>query len=326
MSTSRSRNIIAEGYTGEKTEFIHDPWSDLYEALRQKTILQGRIVSFVQSQNGPTFQVDLGSDVRGVIFFEEMEVEQASLEYPASYVGSIVAFTVKHCDRRNNTVYLSRKEALERMKERTWEDLKKDAKEVMDLYPTIKAVLEALDTARKAHDENKIRAAWQELNKLDNQGKKLGPVRTCVVRWVTERGAHVDIGGVHAFLPNYELSYSRDVDARDIVQPEDAFDVKVYRVDPNTGWVQVSLKALLPDPWENVETKYVEGGLYIGKIVRETYRGFLVEVEPGIRCFVKASRLAAPPLGSDVVVRINTVDAENRRIAGSIVRIRRRAE
>jgi small subunit ribosomal protein S1 len=316
-----SNPVVAEGYTGQKRKFVQDPWPNLYDAMRFNTILQGKIVGVVDQNKETVFQVDLGTNVRGLILADEMgEKDLRAL----SFVGSVVAFTVKHCDRANETVYLSRKEALERMHEHTWEDLRNQAQEVIKLYPDLKASLDQLTAAREANDTEVARVAWAAMLKIDKKAKELGPKRTCVVRWVTEKGAHIDIGGVHAFLPRHEMRHGPVRDAREIVQPGDAFDVKIYRVDPESGWVQVSLKALLPDPWESIEQKYAEGGLYAGKTVAKIHRGFLVQLEPGLLCFTPGGYLAAPPEGSDVVVKIHNINPGKRRISGSIVKVRRR--
>jgi ribosomal protein S1 len=316
------KNIRAEGFTGEKKEFVRDPWPELYEALRTGEILQGRVLGMVEKDGKTLFQVDLGSSIRGLIPEDEMDPGKAS---NISFVGSVVAFKVKHCDRGAGVVYLSRKEAVDEMEERTWAALQRDGAEVIALWPEIKAVLEELNAAREKGDMEGTRAAQAKLAELIRKGKEAGPVRTCSVRAVVAEGAYVDIGGVTAWLPRREISHAAVSDARELIQPGDSFDVKVYQINPDDRYVVVSLRAMLPDPWENIAQKYFEGGLYVGKVAREVARGLLVELEPGLLCRVNMSTLGAPPIGSEVVVGIEKIDPEKRRIWAYLARVRRRA-
>lgn len=313
--------VVAEGYMGVKREFATDPWPELYDALKKGTILQGKVVGAVENDGQYLFQVDLGGSIRGLLPQAEMGVENPRA---TNFVGAVVAFKVKHCDRAGKVVYLSRQDAVEELSRETWRSLEREAKDLIALKPEIDAARKELEAARKAGDLEKVRAAQRRLAALDRKGKETGPVRTCSVRWVSETGAYVDVGGVGAFLPRRELAYSFVGDAREIVQPGDAFDVRIYRVDPENKLIDVSLKAVLPDPWEHVAERYVEGGLYAGRIASAVKRGVLVELEPGLTAFVPAPD--APPVGSEVVLAVTQIKPDRQFIRGVIARVRRVAE
>ncbi|MBE0467124.1 MAG: S1 RNA-binding domain-containing protein, partial [Candidatus Desulforudis sp.] len=89
----------------------------------------------------------------------------------------------------------------------------------------------------------------------------------------------------------------------------------------------LSLKQVLPNPWERVEEIYPVGAVVPAKVVRLVPFGAFVELEPGVEGLVHISHLAdwhvAKPEdviqeAQEIKVKVLSVDSENKRIRLSL--------
>ena len=150
-----------------------------------------------------------------------------------------------------------------------------------------------------------------------------GQVRKGRVRAVQPFGAFVDLGGVDGLVPISELSWSRVDRVEDVVQVGDEVEVEVVRVDRERERITLSLKRLVPSPWEQAVVKYPSGSLVSGKVTRLVDYGAFVELEPGLEGLVHISELAphhvtrpseVVKVGDEITVRILEIQPEHRRI------------
>jgi small subunit ribosomal protein S1 len=81
-------------------------------------------------------------------------------------------------------------------------------------------------------------------------------------------GAFVDIGGVDGLVHLSELSWKRVKHPNEVIEVGKEVEVYVLGVDRERQRVSLSLKRLLPDPWDSVEERYQEGQLVEGIITR----------------------------------------------------------
>jgi small subunit ribosomal protein S1 len=104
-------------------------------------------------------------------------------------------------------------------------------------------------------------------------------------------------------------------------------DVFVLNVDPQEGRVGLSLKRLLPDPWETVEERYRVGQLVEGVVTNVVNFGAFTRVEEGLEGLIHVSELAEGSFlhprnvveeGDKVVARILSLDGKRRRMALSL--------
>lgn len=306
---------MSEGFTGEKTEQMN-AWDRLYAAMVQKEILQSKIDGVEDDK-----LIIFFDDIKGVIPSDEIGGTRP--KYLSVLVGAPVAFKVIRCDRAKNEAYLSRKKAIDEMASFTWEGLKRDCEPLMDIEKRIQAVIPKPKGKKKDKEEKKedlsleVRKAIAALN---DEARKAGPVRTGTARTVIENGCYMDIGGVTAFLPKYEISWGKVEDARDVIRPGESFDVRVVKVNFETGQVRVSLRALLPDPWETVPVRYIKDGKYAGEVRRITSSGKVeVELEPSVVVVCPPLSLHNLEPGTPVRIHISKLDSESRYILGSIV-------
>ena len=104
-------------------------------------------------------------------------------------------------------------------------------------------------------------------------------------------GAFIDLGALQGLLPVSEIGWGRVDDINEILSVGEQIAVKIIAIDWERERISLSLKATMPDPWEEVEKKYPEGSVHSGEIVRLTKFGAFVTLEPGIDGLVHISQI-----------------------------------
>ncbi len=130
--------------------------------------------------------------------------------------------------------------------------------------------------------------------KKENLIKKIkkGEVLEGSVKDVIKGGFLVDLEGVLiGYLPFKELSWQRLDDPQNYFKKGDKIRAKVISFDPVKERIKLSIKALIPDPWEKVEEKYQEGQRVRGKITKIFNFGAFLEVEPGVEGLIPKSEI-----------------------------------
>lgn len=97
-----------------------------------------------------------------------------------------------------------------------------------------------------------------------------------------------------------------------MIQKGQKVKAQVLSVDPEKERVNLSIKALIPDPWTTVAEKYPVGTRVRGKVVGLTQFGAFVEVEPGLEGLIHISELSwtkRPKHPSEVVKEGDEVEA-----------------
>jgi small subunit ribosomal protein S1 len=146
-----------------------------------------------------------------------------------------------------------------------------------------------------------------------------------VVTSVRDFGAFIDIGGVQALLPVSEMTWGRVEDTRSLYKPGDTIEAVIINLDWENDRVTLSFKDTLPDPWNDVVGKYVEGSIHKGKVSRLTDFGAFITLEAGVDGLLHISKLgkgkkikhAQDVLSKDreIDVKIEKIDRENKRIS-----------
>ena len=145
------------------------------------------------------------------------------------------------------------------------------------------------------------------------------------IKSLQDFGAFVDIGGVQALLPISEISRSRVDDIHQSLSIGQEIETVIINLDWQNERISVSMKKLLPDPWDEVKTKYKNGSKHTGKIVRITNFGAFVSLEPGLDGLIHISdldgdiRINHPrevvKVGQSIEVQINNIDMEKKRMS-----------
>lgn len=115
---------------------------------------------------------------------------------------------------------------------------------------------------------------WREL--------RPGQTRLGRVSRLVSYGAFIDLGGVKGLAHISELSWDRIRHPSDVLQIGQQVNVYVLRVDRARQRVGLSLKRLHPDPWDNIQSRYLPGQIVSGEVVDVVPYGAFVRLEPGV--------------------------------------------
>jgi small subunit ribosomal protein S1 len=176
-------------------------------------------------------------------------------------------------------------------------------------------------SARAAEKERRVRRL-QELEE--------GSVVTGMVVNLTDFGAFVALDGVDGLVHKSELSWDNVEDPSSIVSVGDQIDVKVKDVDVERERISLSLRALQPSPWDQIEEKYNEGDLVEGAVSNVVNFGAFVTLPEGIEGLIHSSEMEIIGPGTpqdvvqvsdDVLVRIVSIEPDRHRMALSMKRV-----
>jgi len=144
---------------------------------------------------------------------------------------------------------------------------------------------------------------------------------------ICDFGAFVDLGGLEGLVHVSEMSWNRVTHPRDVVRCNESVSAVVVAVDPDQGRVALSLKRLLPDPWDSIEQRYQRGQVVEGVVTNVVNFGAFVCLEDGVEALIHVSELADGHFlhprnvvreGDRVHARVVNVDRSNRRLALSL--------
>ena len=76
---------------------------------------------------------------------------------------------------------------------------------------------------------------------------------------ITEFGVFVDLGGVEGLIHVSELSWGRVRHPSEVAKVGETVQAYVIQVDQDRSRIALSLKRLIPNPWETAEERYYPG-------------------------------------------------------------------
>jgi len=128
---------------------------------------------------------------------------------------------------------------------------------------------------------------------------------------------HVVEGLIHIS----EIAWEKVEDPNQYLKVGDNLKVKIISIDPETGKLTLSLKQLLPDPWENVTDMFEKDTQVKGKVTRVTPYGVFVSLSPGIEGLIHISKISPgeePKPGDEIICNVEEVQGEKRKISLSM--------
>jgi small subunit ribosomal protein S1 len=154
-----------------------------------------------------------------------------------------------------------------------------------------------------------------------------GQVRDGVVRRLMDFGAFIDLGGLDGLLHISQLGWGRVQHPSEVLQEGQAIQVKIEKIDRETGRISLIYRDMLPNPWEEVERKYPPNTTVRGTVVKLMEFGAFVELEPGVEGLIHISELSHKKVwrvadivneGDEVEVAVLSVDPQAQRIGLSM--------
>ncbi|MEJ5258215.1 MAG: bifunctional 4-hydroxy-3-methylbut-2-enyl diphosphate reductase/30S ribosomal protein S1 [Fervidobacterium sp.] len=320
----------------EQQENFEELLEQYEKATEASPVGRGRIVEGIVTEITPTgLTVDFGWKGTGVVPLEEMYKELS--EYK---VGDKIIVRIEKLNEDEGTALLSEKKPMAR---KVIENIDHAYSEGKTVYGKIiertkggyRVILENIVEAFLPGSESNIKEGEEvprekmhfAIINFEQRGKKLnivvsrkrifqklineffetrkqGDVIEGIVEQLDEKGAFVKIGGVvNGFLPNSEVSYNSSIKASDVLSIGKVMKFLVKEIDPARKRITLSLKALMPDPWESVDKKFKVGQSVTGVVTSVKPFGFFAKIDDGIEGLVPVSEVfwGKPGKVTDVV-------------------------
>src|SRR3990170_4863268 len=119
-----------------------------------------------------------------------------------------------------------------------------------------------------------------------------GQILEGMVKAITDFGVFVDLGGVDGLVHITDLSWGRINHPNEVVKLDQNIKVVVTDFDEEKKRISLSLKKLLPHPWEEIDQKYKVGDKVSGRVVSLTDYGAFIEIEKGIEGLIHNSEMS----------------------------------
>ncbi len=144
---------------------------------------------------------------------------------------------------------------------------------------------------------------------------------------LTNYGAFVELeAGVEGLIHVSEMSWTRHIkNASEVYSIGEEIKAGVLAIDTDERKISLGVKQLEPDPWDEIEEKYMVGSLQKGKVINITQFGVFVELGEGIEGLIHVSDLSWTAVvrhpketvqkEENIEVRILEISREKRRIA-----------
>lgn len=118
-----------------------------------------------------------------------------------------------------------------------------------------------------------------------------------------------------------EIAWEKVEDPGSYLKTGDTLKVKIIGLDPATGKLTLSLKQLLPDPWEHVLDMFEKDSQIKGTVSRVTPYGIFVTLSPGIEGLIHISKVSPgeePKVGEEISCTVEDIQADKRKVSLSM--------
>ncbi|MDH5464457.1 MAG: 30S ribosomal protein S1 [Thiovulaceae bacterium] len=162
---------------------------------------------------------------------------------------------------------------------------------------------------------------WEEINTELEEGDTI----TVTVSNIEAYGAFVDLGNdIEGFLHISEISWDKHIKSpKEYLEVDQEIDVEVIEIDPVKHKLRVSLKSLLPKPFEEFTKNYKEGDIVTGTISTLTDFGAFIKIG-GIEGLLPNQDLSwekntkckdVLTVGDEIEVKISKIHADTEKIS-----------
>jgi len=179
--------------------------------------------------------------------------------------------------------------------------------------------------SQRAIAEEAVLAKQKELLDSVTVGETVEATITSVVPFgafakfaVTKDGQKHDVEGL---IHISEIAWEKVSDPGQYLKVGDVMKVKVIGADAATGKLTLSLKQLLPDPWEHVLDMVEKDSQVKGTVSRVSPYGVFVTLSPGIEGLIHISKIAPgeePKPGDEITCIVEDIKPTERKISLSM--------
>jgi len=344
----------------EKADFMRR-WKELHDAFENETIITGTIVRRIKGG----LIVDLGVvqaflpgsqvDVRPIqdfdmyldkeielrivkfnesrknivvshkIILEDSLKEQREALFKELEVGSILEGRVKNITDFGVFVDLGGIDGLLHITDLSWGRVNHPS-EVIEMNDAITVKVIEYDEERKRVSLGLKQLAPHPWDEVEIK-YPIGNVVKGKVVSLTNYGCFIELEpGVEGLIHVSEISWTKHIkNPSEVYSMGDGVDAKVLSIDTDERKISLGVKQLTPDPWNEIEEKFMVGTVHKCTVQNLTQFGAFAELEEGIDGLVHVSDLSWTKVikhpkevvekGQEIEVRILEVSRENRRIS-----------
>lgn len=159
--------------------------------------------------------------------------------------------------------------------------------------------------------------SYKDLHKeFDNI--KVGEKYKATIIGFTEFGVFCEVGNIEGLIHISEISWKKISDPKTHLKEGETIDVIVVEKNLENFKLNLSIKRLSKDPWDDVEKKYPTDKEFSGELIRREKYGYIVRLEPGIEGLIHISKITNDkelPIGDTIKVYVEKVDTVQRRMS-----------
>ncbi len=147
---------------------------------------------------------------------------------------------------------------------------------------------------------------------------KEGKTYKAKVLGTSEFGIFCEVNGVEGLIHISELSWEKVSNISSYAETGDAIDVFVVEKNANDLKLNLSIKRLTYDPWQDIEKKYPKDKEVEGEVIRKEKYGYFIKLEPGIEGLIHSSKLSGKEefkTGQKIKAYIERINKKMRRLS-----------
>jgi len=256
----------------------------------------------------------------------EAELEQQKAEIMSKLEkGQVLEGTVKNITSYGVFIDLGGVDGLIHITDLSWGRIN-HPEEIVTLDEKIKVVILDFDDEKKRIALGLKQLTPHPWDALD-ENLKLGDKVKGKVVVIADYGAFIEIApGVEGLIHVSEMSWSQHLrTAQDFLKVGDEVEAVILTLDREERKMSLGMKQLIPDPWEDIMTKYPKDSKHTAAVRNFTNFGIFVELEEGVDGLIHISDLSwskkikhpaeFTKIGEDIEVVVLDVDVENRRLS-----------
>ena len=182
-------------------------------------------------------------------------------------------------------------EGLIHVSEMSWSPRLRIAQDFLKVGDEVEAQILTLD-----RDEKKMSLGLKQLvaNPWENIREKypVGSKHTAIVRNVTNFGVFAELEeGIEGLVHISDISWNKIKHPSEFVQSGESIEVVILDFDEENHKLSLGHKQLLPNPWDEIESKYSVGSVVEGTIASVSDKGAVVTLEGDVEAFCFSKEL-----------------------------------
>jgi small subunit ribosomal protein S1 len=211
-------------------------------------------------------------------------------------------------------------------------DAAQEIAEKLQPYVGRKLRLKILEVNRKANRlilSEKVALYEERREKRDELFSSLetGQKVTGTVRSIAPFGIFVDLGGIDGLVHKSELSWNKVNTPEGAYEVGDEVEAEVIDINHERGRISLSIRRLLPDPWQSTVADLKVGDIVDGTVTKIVNFGAFVRVKDGLEGLIHISELSHQRVahpgdvvheGQTLKLKIISLDSERHRLGLSL--------